>query len=46
MELRPFSDVNTVAGASTEVVISRDELPMCMQIGRPASRATARIGSQ
>ena len=43
----PIVSVNTTyPGASADVVSKRDELPMCIQIGRPTSLATAKIGSQ
>ena len=37
IELSPLSVTSTVAGASSDVVTSRDELPMCMHTGTPAS---------
>ena len=46
IELTPFSDTRTVGGASSDVVVIVEELPMCMQIGMPASPATAQSGSQ
>src|SRR6476661_6591517 len=46
IELTPFSETSTVGGASSEVVVILDELPMCMQMGIPASIATAQSGSQ
>ena len=46
IELTPLSDTSTVGGASAEVVTSRDELPMCMHTGMPASSTTAHNGSQ
>jgi hypothetical protein len=46
IELSPVRVKLMVLGASVEVVVSRDELPMCMQTGMPASLATAKRESQ
>ena len=46
IEFTPLSDTSTVGGASSDVVTRRDELPMCMQIGRSAWLTAAHSGSQ
>ena len=46
IELSPLHDTRTVAGASGEVVTSREDDPMCMHTGSSSSSTTDHSGSQ